>query len=97
MSQKVLFDVNLTSMGKNEFGSAAGTTNSIDPLEQEANRMPLVVRTRQEDNNLNMKTGEVVKRLALCYLLFVLSINVMDHSKIEFLESYLKQHSRVHK
>jgi len=32
ISQKVLFAENLTSIGKNEFGSAAGTTNSIDPL-----------------------------------------------------------------
>lgn len=35
ISQKVLFAVNFTSMGKNELGSAAGTTNSIAPLQIE--------------------------------------------------------------
>jgi len=44
ISQKVLFAENLTSIGKKEFESAAGTTNSIDPLKQEANQVMLAAR-----------------------------------------------------
>lgn len=55
ISQKVLFAVNLTSIGKNKFGSAAGTTNSIDPLEQETNQVMLVVKNRETTSMMFLK------------------------------------------
>lgn len=77
-----------TDMGKNADESAGGTTNSSDPL-------PI---SQQETNTYNQPKvyqndlmQHVLQCLKICTdLRLELSMRSMDHSKVEFLESYLQ-------
>lgn len=86
-SLNVFAAVNRTEMGKKTDESAGGTTNSIDPLPMfkwwKQNTLVLLIMI--SNTRLKAKGTSLLTNLR-----FELSMRSMDHSKIEFLESYLQ-------
>lgn len=83
-SLNVLVAIKRTEMGKNADESDCGTTNSNDPL-------PNILRSEKQIKKIQRYhkfTLKVIPNLA--YLRFESSIRRTDHSKMEFLESYLQ-------
>jgi hypothetical protein len=95
-SQKVLLELKLMSIGKNADGSDAGTTNSIDPLSRSNN---LAISDENSTMcseykygyppNQDMHMVQCETATELTYFRLVLSINTIDHSKMDLRESYL--------
>ena len=77
-------------MGKNADESAGGTTNSIDPLQfSKCNMKNTFIRTKL----IEFITDEYETRkstTSFTHLRLELSMRSRDHSKTEFLESYLQ-------
>jgi len=73
-------------MGKNADESACGTTNSIDPLKN------IFRQNKFKNLTYSEYCMSTLKKITqnLTYLRFELSIRRTDHSRREFLESYLQ-------